>query len=352
VPELPENRNTEKVNGNIHTLFISGSDQESLICMEPVVDENFETNIPGLFLAGSIIEAPSIRVAANQGHRIANMIAKKKGSGPVEGGVMDLVIGGAGPAGLNAAFTAREHSLTFKIFDQYFMGATILAMPAGKIFDIHYKNVYDKPEGMLWYETSLAPKLHNKWVTQILGNNIEVNEHEAVRDVIVDRELGGFRITTTRGVYRSRCVLLAIGKSGYTRRLNVLGELQLHQAHRVHYKYRGDTRIHGKKILVIGGGNTATEAAIALSRTNDVTLSYRKKEFTRPSSKNLDSIKELEARGRIEILLNSNVLRYDKNKIVLYIDGKVVKREFDEYYVLIGYEIPMDFLRRIGVELR
>jgi len=350
-PSGPANATTDR------TLFlllrkISFLDR-TRITMMPVVDGNLESSVSGLFLAGSIIEAECIRVAANQGHRIATYIAdriRKEGKGPE--GTRDLIIAGAGPAGLNAGLTAKASGLDVLVFDEYFLGATILGMPAGKVFDINYKGNNDPPEGPLWFESSPAPVLHGKWMDQIKAAGLEVMENDPVHDIECQADKGLFQVTSSSGNNLSSYVLLCIGKASFARQLNVLGEVELRERKRLHYRFRGPGMVKGKDILVIGGGNTAAEAVIGLARDNHVTMSYRKAELTRLTPRNSKALDELSNKGSIHIMLNSNVVRFEGEKVHLLVSGEALERRFDEYLVLIGFDLPYALLKRIGVELR
>ena len=319
----------------------------------PVLDANLETNIPGLYMAGSLIDAECIRVAANQGHRIAKRVAGQvKMSGPAPLGVKDLLVAGAGPAGLNAALTAKAHGLEVAVFDQYFLASTILAMPAGKIFDPNYKGNNDPGEGPLWFEGSPAPILHSRWMDQIKEYGLSVNDNDPVINIVRDKSTGLFHVTTSCGKHMARFVLLSIGKSGHPRQLEVPGESDLAYRKRLHYRYRGPGTVKGKDILVVGGGNTAVEALLGLAPDNHVTLSYRKGEFERLTPKNKTDLSQLSNEGALHIMLNSEVVRIDEDEAHFLVKGQPIDRKFDEYFILIGFELPVDLLNRIGVELK
>jgi thioredoxin reductase len=321
--------------------------------MMPVVDADLETNIPGLYLAGSIIEAECIRVAANQGHRIAKRVAGLvKGLGKAPSGVQDLIIIGAGPAGINAALTAKAIGLDVLVFDQYFPGATILGMPSGKTFEVNYKGNKDPAEGPLWFEDSPAPMLHSKWMDQIKASGLTVNENEPVTDIVRDKDRGLFKVRSVCGTYQARFVLLCIGKAGQPRQLDVPGEPELAERKRLHYRFRGPGTVKGKDILVVGGGNTAAEAVVGLALDNHVTLSYRRAEFERLTPKNKDALDALSNKGSVHIMLNSVVIKLEGDKAHILVNDENIERRFDEYFVLIGFELPLDFLRKIGVDLK
>jgi len=319
----------------------------------PVVDPNLETKVPGLYLAGSIIEAECIRVAANQGHRIAKRVALLvNGSGPAPEGVVDLLIAGAGPAGLNAALTAKALGLKVSIFDQYFLASTILAMPDGKIFEPNYKGNNDPGEGPLWFESAPIPILHTKWTDQAREYGLSINDNEPITNIIRDKDTGLFEVITSCRSYSARFVLLCIGKSGHPRPLGVPGEPELAYRKKLHYRFRGPETVNSKDVLVVGGGNTAAEAVVGLSKKNHVTLSYRKGEFERLTPKNKAALDELSNMGIIHVMLNSEVESFDEEKTILKVNGQPIVRRFDEFFILIGFELPIELLMKIGVELK
>ena len=325
------------------------------ITMQAVLDGNLETNVPDLFLAGSIIDAPSIRVSANQGHRVAAHIARTIGArkgGKEQDGVKDLIIAGAGPAGLNAAMTGISEGLDVLVLDEYFMGSTILTMPEGKVFDIHFKNVHDPPEGPLWYETSPAPVLHLKWTEQVRSSGIPLHEHEEVCSIVRDPKTGLFDVATSVETYRSRNVLVSIGMMARPRRLNVQGEMEMERKRKVAYRFRGPGPYAGKDVLVVGGGNSAVETAIALSGTAQVTLSYRHEEFTRLTPENNGQIGSLMADEKVKVFFGSNITRFEDDEVMLICGGKLDRMSYDAILVLIGFETPQEFLKGMGVAFR
>ena len=319
----------------------------------PVVDRNLETRIPGLYLAGSIIEAECIRVAANQGHRIAKRVGglvKDQGPAPHDG--FDLLVAGAGPAGLNAALTAKALGLQVGVFDQYFLASTILAMPDGKVFDVNYKGNNDPPEGPLWFEDSPAPVLHAKWTDQFRSAGLSIYDNEPVTNIVRNKRTGLFQVTTVCDEYSARFVLLSIGKAGHPRQLGVPGEPDLAYRKKLHYRFRGPGTVKGKDILVVGGGNSAAEAVIGLAPDNHVSLSYRKGDFERLTPKNKTALEELSNAGTIHLMLSSEVVKLEEEKAHLIVKGQPVDRKFDEYFILIGFELPLGFLKKVGVELK
>lgn len=319
----------------------------------PIVDANLETKVPGLYLAGSIIEAECIRVAANQGHRVAKRVAGLiKGSRPTPEGVVDLLIAGAGPAGLNAALTAKALGLNVAVFDQYFLASTILAMPEGKIFEPNYKGNNDPGEGPLWFESAPIPVLHSKWTDQVREYGLSIKDNEPITNIIRSKDTGIFEVITSCTNYSARSVLLCIGKSGHPRTLGVPGEPELAYRKKLHYRYRGPETVNNKDVLVVGGGNTAAEAVVGLARENHVTLSYRKGEFERLTPKNKAALDELSNTGTIHIMLNSEIESFDEEKANLKVNGQPLVRTFDEFFILIGFELPIQLLQKIGVELK
>jgi len=318
--------------------------------MRPLTDANLQSNIPGLFLAGSLIDAQCIRVAQNQGHRIAKHIAGLvRSSGPRPAGFKDLIIVGSGPAGLSAGLSAKNLGLDVLVVDQYFLAATILAMPAGKVFDVNYMGNNEAAEGPLWFENSPAPVLHAKWMDQVKESGLAVIVNDPVTGIRRDELNGQFNIITAGGTYQSSFVLLCIGKAGAPRRLEVPGEAELYGKKRLHYSYRGPGTIHEKDILVVGGGNTAVEAVIGLAQDNHVTISYRQPEFSRLTPKNYAALEMLSNKGSIHVMLNSHVVKFQNNKVVFDIKGETVERTFNEHFILIGFELPMELLKNIGV---
>ena len=248
----------------------------------PHVSRNFETNVPGIYIAGELGGMGLIKNAVEQGRQAVENIAKSvrkdhKGS-------YDLIIIGAGPAGISGSLAARKHGLKFLLLEQDTLGGTVYTFPRKKIVMTSPMDLplYGK---IKLFETTKA-ELLGLWQTVLKKNAIEVKENSKVESVVTSDNI--FHITTIRGeVYTSASVLLALGRRGTPRKLNIPGE----EMEKVAYRLLEPEEISGKNIIVVGGGDSAVESALLLADKNHVILSYRNEAFSRIKPLNNISLK-------------------------------------------------------------
>jgi len=306
----------------------------------PQVDSNFETNIPGIFIAGELGGMGLIRKAATQGSHAMASIAKLKGSG----NPYDVVIVGAGPAGLSAALGAIEHKLRYAILEQEAsLGGAIFQYPRNKI--AMTAPVKLPVVGHMHFKEVSKEKLLEFWHAIIMKTGIKLNFHERMENIT--KTDNGFIVKTTKGEYQTRAVLLAIGRRGTPRKLGVPGE----DLPKVVYRLIDPEQYRNQHVVVVGGGDSALEAAIAIAEQpgTTVTLSYRSEAFGRGKPKNRDRLKELSEKGRIDVRLKSNVKLVEKDKVTLEQDGKMFAIPNDAIIVCAGGILPTPFLKQIGV---
>ena len=250
---------------------------------------------------------------------------------------------------MNAALEATERGLTNLLLEKGKIANTIENFPEKKW-------VYAEPDtapakGKLWLDGARKEDLIVRWHQIVEENSLEVRTEEGV-DAITKNTSGIFEVTTAKGKYRARRVILAIGQRGNPRKLGVAGEDQ----ERVYHRLYSPQHYVDENILIVGGGNSAVEAALVLGEKNRVTLSYRKKEFSRLFKDNARLLQESMDVGRIQPIFNSEVLGFhDQNYELERRDAPakatVEKRPFDHAFVLIGAELPVGFLRSVGVRL-
>ncbi len=307
----------------------------------PVVNDHHESNVPGIYIAGELAGAPVVKLAMEQGYAVAHHIAGQADARGNDPSVYDAVILGAGAAGLTAALELQQLGLRVIVFEKSKLANTIDTLPDGKWI---YTEPEDRPAmGRLWLEESTKEDLVVRWRADIELSQLNVRVEEGVTGVKKRGKLD-FEITTGKGVYRARRVIVAIGKSGDARKLEVPGE----DSGKVHYRLYHPKTYSGKTVLVVGGGNSAIEAAVALSADARVTLSYRGASFYRVSKANERKLDEAVKRGHLEVLLNSRVTHFGPDTYSLDTGGE---RPFDHAFVLIGSKPPTEFLHSIGLRL-
>ena len=310
----------------------------------PHVNQYFETNVKGIYIAGEIGGMGLIRNAVEQGKQaVDNLIKGISAKGKFE---YDLVVIGAGPAGISATLQAKKHGLKTVTLEQDSLGGTVYTFPRAKIV---MTAPMDIPlyGSLKLYETS-KQELLKLW-TEVLGkNNIEIQENKKVDSILIEN--GGFRINVKDGsTYSTYKVLLAIGRRGTPRKLDIPGEVST----KVAYRLLDHELIKKKNIVVVGGGDSAIESAVLLADENHVTLSYRGTAFSRLKPRNRQAIEELSSAGKIKVMLNSNLVSIEEK----YVDLKVgetqeqIRLENDLVYVFAGGELPTQFLKNVGIEI-
>lgn len=306
----------------------------------PRVDPNFETNIPGIFIAGELGGMGLIRKAASQGTQAMESIAKLKGSD----NALDVVIVGAGPAGLASSLGAIEKKLRYVTLEQESsLGGAIFQYPRNKIAmtaPIKLPIIGQVKMGEISKE-----KLLEFWNYVIQKTGIKISYNERMEGITKTDK--GFTVKTTKHTYETRAILLAIGRRGTPRKLEVPGE----ELPKVVYNLIDPEQYRNMHVLVVGGGDSALEAAIAVAEEpgTTVTLSYRSEAFGRGKAKNRERLQALQENGRIKVLLKSKVKRIEQDKVVLDYDKQEVELANNGIIVCAGGILPTPFLKEIGV---
>ncbi len=315
----------------------------------PAIGKGNESNVKGLHIIGDLAGAPVIKLAMAQGVEIIDYIASmpKMAERP-EGEGLDVLIVGAGAAGLNAALRAQEKGLRYVLLEKEKIANTIENFPEGKW-------VYAEPDstpakGKLWLDGARKEDLIERWNQIIRDNDLDVRLEEPLTGLKKQAD-GSFEATTPAGTYFARKVVLATGQRGNPRKLGAPGE-ELEQVYHSLYSPR---KYKNEQILVVGGGNSAVEAALTLSEQNKVVLSYRGSEFSRLFKDNRQQLDKAIADGKIEAVLHSTVRHFVPGEAVLDIDRGGHQDErvlaIDHAFVLIGAELPVRFLKSLGIKL-
>ena len=310
----------------------------------PQVSPTFETNVPGIFIAGELGGMGLIRKAVTQGAQAIESIGKLKNNGTP----LDVVIVGAGPAGLGGALAAIDKKLRYVLLEQEeSLGGAIFQYPRNKI--AMTAPVKLPIIGEMKFNEVSKEKLLEFWHAVINKTGIKLNLNERMEGITPTDK--GFVVKTSKGSYETRAVLLSIGRRGTPRKLGAPGE----DLPKVVYRLIDPEQYRNMHVLVVGGGDSALEAAITIAEQpgTTVTLSARGESFgaafSGAKAKNRDRLKAMSDEGTIKIYLKSGVKSIEKDSLVLKYEDKEVQLPNDGIIVCAGGTLPTPFLKSIGV---
>lgn len=317
----------------------------------PALTPDLETSVPNLFVAGELGGLALIKNAVNQGRDCVDRIAERlpalrAGANGTAQALLDLVIVGAGPAGLSASLRAAERGLRYVTLEAEDLGGTVAKYPRQKLvmtspveFPMHgpFRKLQISKEDLLAF-----------WSKAARQAGLALRARERVEEVRHD-PAGRFTVRTAQADYQALAVILAIGRRGTPRKLGIPGE----ELPTVMYSLLDAEAYTGKRILVVGGGDSAVEAAmgLAIQRGNRVTLSYRKAAFTRLKDRNEKRLADLVRRGAIKVIFNSLPVEIRPGAAVLEVAGARLELPADHVWIFAGGTPPRAFLEAVGVRL-
>jgi len=312
----------------------------------PQLTPEHETTIPGLFIIGELGGLALIKNAVNQGRDCVDNIAARLKEQPIPPmpGVHDILIVGAGPAGISASLRAIENKLNYLTIERDEIGGTVAKYPRQKL-------VMTSPVEFPMYGKFKKMQLSKEnllafWDMILNRADFNVCTGEKVDDIQkgADRI---FTVITNTNQYRARTVVLALGRAGEPRKLGAKGE----DLPKVMYRLIEADHYINKKILVIGGGDSAVEAAMGLAsqKGNQVTLSYRSERFSRIKERNATRIQEFTKSGKVRVLFNSNPVEFKPESVILEVAGQQQEIPNDFVWIFAGGTPPTAFLKKVGV---
>jgi thioredoxin reductase/NAD-dependent dihydropyrimidine dehydrogenase PreA subunit len=310
----------------------------------PNVKQNFETNVPGIFIAGELGGMGLIKNAIEQGKQAVEAIAKSIGKQGGRGQI-DVLIVGAGPSGIAASLAAKELNLASVTIEQDSLGGTVSSYPRRKL-------VMTAPAtlplvGKMRFRETSKETLLAYWQDVECSTSLKIHYQE--RFERAERTPAGFLVTTNRSEYEVKTILLAIGRRGTPRKLGVPGE----ELPKVAYKLIDPEQYRGLNVLIVGGGDSALESAVAISEVADttVTLSYRSAAFSRAKQKNRRRVETAAAEGRLRVLMESNVTAITSDRVELDHRGEQLQLPNDAVIINAGGILPTGLLQELGIEI-
>lgn len=308
----------------------------------PTLSAQFETSVPGIFIAGELGGMGLIRNALEQGRQAVDAIAARARGGATPG-MLDLVIVGAGPAGFSASLAAKALRLRFETIEQESLGGAVFQYPRGKL-------VMTAPAelpliGKVRFRNTSKEELLSFWQDAERRAGLDIRYRERVDGI--EPVAGGFHVRTSAGELKTRYVLLAIGRRGTPRKLGVRGE----ELPKVVYRLIDPEQYRGQRVLVVGGGDSALEAATSIAEIEgtSVALSYRGDAFSRAKQRNRERVQAAATAGRLRTLLRSTVQRIESATVLLDCDGKPERLDNDAVIVSAGGVLPTAFLQALGI---
>ncbi len=306
----------------------------------PEVDQYFESSRPGVHVIGELGGMGLIKNALTQGLQAADRLAETTPKGST------VVIVGAGPAGLAAALGLKAHGVPHRLLEQGTVGGTVAHYPRRKVamtepVDLPLVGRFGKT--LITKEELLAG-----WQKIIARAGLTVEQ--GVKMTGLDGADGRFTVKTSAGPISAAKVVLAIGRRGTPRTMGVPGE----EREKVVYSLTDPDQYNGTSVLVVGGGDSAVEAAVQLATESSagVSISYRNAEFSSCREANRTRITGLIAAGKIRAFLPSIVKAVDEASVQLDAGGKAIRVPNDFVIVNIGGELPVEFLANVGVSMR
>jgi len=309
----------------------------------PHIQPNFETNIKNIFIAGELGGMGLIRNAVEQGKQAMMSIIKEKHK--LKDGYVGVVVVGAGPAGIAASLTAMEQGLSFSTLEQDSLGGTVASFPRGKLVMTAPVNL--PLFGKVNFKETTKEKLLELWQKVVEQTGLIINFKERVDAIEVAEH--GFKVITNKAEYLTHSVLLAIGRRGTPRKLGAEGEEQ----NKVVYRLIDPEQYLGQHVLIVGGGDSALEAAISIAEQPDttVTLSYRSPGFSRAKEKNRQKIQSLHEQDKLQLLLESTIDNIAKKEVTIQCKDKAVTIPNQAVIICAGGILPTGFLKNIGISV-
>ncbi|CAM2066080.1 NAD(P)-binding domain-containing protein [Sulfidibacter corallicola] len=331
----------------------------------PKLAGNHQSNVRGLYVVGDLADAPIIKVALNQGYDVAKRVVEDLPEASGDEDVLDVAVIGAGPAGIGAGLALEDAGKRYLILEKERPFSTIQNFPKAKLIFSEPREVENRAN--FWFEDAQKEELVDRWDKALDDHALKIHQPEEVLDIQKEGDLftihtrighGGLDCEThltdttaaqgAENAYRARRVILAIGRRGSVNKLGIPGE----DLDKVRYSLRDPDDHRGRKVLVVGGGDSAVEAAMACAESGaEVVISYRKDQFSRAKAANREKIEAMIEAGALRAEYGTTPLEITRDKVVLSSGGSRLDLPNDDVLVFIGTRLPLGFLRKIGLRM-
>ncbi len=311
----------------------------------PVLNVNFETSMAGIYIAGELGGMGLIRNAIEQGYKALDYIHEDLKSRRAKADY-DLLIVGAGPAGFSASLRAIEKKLRCKTVEQDSLGGTVFQFPRGKL--VMTAPVHLPLVGEMKFTETTKEELLAFWQQVEKKSGVKISYHERVESITPHAQ-GGYEVTTNKGSYHTRSVLLTIGRRGTPRKLGVEGE----EMSKTTYRLIDPEQYRNQHVLVVGGGDSALEAATSIADQpgTTVTLSYRSGAFGRAKRKNRERVERAVGEGRINLMFKSNIKSFTSDSVTIEQEGELIEMPNQATIICAGGILPTGFLKETGINV-
>ncbi len=315
----------------------------------PEVGPTFQSNVPGVYIVGELGGRGLIKNAINEGRiaveSIARQLPPRRPRPDGDATAVDVAIVGAGPAGLSAALEAKRCGLSYVVLEQGTMADTVRKYPRHKF--LLQEPVHIPLYGELWVADASKETLIAAWESIVRSTRLEIRTFHRVENIYQVPPF--FDLATAQGTFRARRVVLAMGRRGTPRRLGIPGE----DLAKVFYDVAEMATFAGRKVLVVGGGDSAIESALGLANQpgTRVTLCHRGDSFGRAKERNRAKLEAAVRAGKVELLLGASPREITRTGVEVEVEGRVVAIPNDDVIIRVGGDPPYPFLQRIGVRM-
>ncbi len=308
----------------------------------PKVGQNGQSNIKGIYLIGEIAGKPLLKNAINMGYDVIEklypgLLDKQ------EKEIFDVLIVGAGAAGISASLRAKQRGLNYITIEQGKVANLITTFTKGKVLFV--EPVEEEVKGDLWLEECTKEEILERWNKFITDEQLNIKTKERVEDI--QKSSGIFDVITDKGNYKAKIVILAIGKAGNPRKINCSGE----DLDKVVNVLADPDEFNDKDIMIYGAGDVAAEAAIALCDKNRTTITCVDESFTFPRKRNIDAMEAKIKENKLKVNFATKVKEIREDSVVIEKDGKELVEKNNAFFTMIGADLPLKFFKKIGITL-